>query len=70
MGQAGDGDAHNFAADFVEATNGGHRPGNVEGIFVDHRLHHDRMAATDRNVAHLHGAGLATMDRGVKQSIV
>ena len=59
------GDTHDFTAGFRQADDAGDGCIDVEGVLIDHRLHHHGVVAADRDITHHHGAGGAAMDLGV-----
>ena len=64
MGQGWHGDPHDLAARLVQAADAGRGPLDVEGVLIDHRLHHHRVLAAHPDIAHTHAAGLAPANRG------
>ena len=70
VGQAGHGEAHNFAASLMETADPCGGPFNVEGVLIDHRLDRHGVVTADPDVTHPHTAGFAATDHRVKAGIV
>ena len=70
MGQAGHGEAHNFAARLMQPANPCGGPFDVEGVLIDHRLDRHGVVTADPDVTHPHAAGFAATDHRVKAGIV
>ena len=51
-----------FAANFMQATNGSNGTIYVQGIFIDHGLHHHWMTTTNCDVSYLNRTSLAAMN--------
>jgi len=66
VGHAGHGDADDFAAYLVQSPNSGDRSVDVEGVFVNHRLDDDGVAAADGDATDFDGSGFAAFDGGVE----
>ena len=60
VGQGRHRDAHDFASRFMQAADPRGGPLDVEGVLIDHRLHHYGVLAADPEVADANTAGLAT----------
>ena len=62
MSHARNGNAHNFAANFMQAANSCDGAINVEGVFVNHRLHNYGCATANGDIANLYGTSFASDD--------
>ena len=70
VGKARHCEANDFAARLMQPQDAGGGPLHIEGVLVDHRLHHHRVLTADPDVAHPHTAGFAPVDHRVKAWIL
>ena len=70
VGKARHREANDFAARLMQPQDAGGGPLHIEGVLVDHRLHHHRVLTADPDVAHPHTAGFAPVNHRVKARIL
>ena len=70
VGEARHREPNDFATGLMQPQDAGGGPLHIEGVLVDHRLHHHRVLAADPDVAHPHTAGFAPVDHRVKARIL
>ena len=65
VGHRGGRHPHDLTARFRQADDAGYSSLDIEGVLVDHRLHHDRVLAAHGHITHHHSAGHTAVDLGV-----
>ena len=70
MGQAGNGEAHDFAARLMQPANPCGGPFDVKGVLIDHRLDRHGVVTPNPDITNPHAAGFAAPDHRVKAGIV
>ena len=65
MGHRWRGDTHDFTTGFRQSDDASDGRIDVQGVLIDHRLHHHGVVTADRDITHHHGACDAAMDLGV-----